>query len=409
LIIIQKIVPKLSLFFLIAIGFLIPLDTKLISWAIGFFAIFQLIDGAVNKTFYLNHKTITFTGLAFFAIHLISVLYSTNMERAWFDIEVKLSLFIFPILFLFKNEYLIKNKNYVMLAFVIGTLIASLLMINRAFLIYPFFGPEVFYYKLYSWVHPSYIAMYFILSILFIIKYLISYKRNIWKLVFGSTIMIFQILNIYLFQSKAGIFSMLIVAIYLLYIAIVRLKSIFTKLSLGVLTVTIFFIVFGGNERMNEMVNSVEVVKETGQSSDTSVGLRLSIWEIAAKQIPNNWLLGVGAGDIKPTLIKQYIKENLTIAYQYNVNVHNQYLETLLGQGLVGFSLLLLFLYFGFKTAIKSKEWLITSFLITIALGMLPESMLNIQAGTTFIGFFYYFFLTFSKDGLSLNPYEKEQ
>jgi O-antigen ligase len=296
-----------------------------------------------------------------------------------------------------------------MLAFVIGTLIASLLMFARAFVRLPYIGIDVFYYKLFAWVHPSYLSMYLILSTLFVIKYLISYKRSLNRIILGSFIIIFLMLNIYLLQSKAGIFTMLLVAFYLLYIAFVRYKSLLKRFALFTIFLTLSLIIIDGSGRMNTMKTTVKEIAKTGHSEDSTTGIRLEIWKITLSTIPKNLIFGVGSGDIKPILIEQYTMMNTKLGLLFELNVHNQYLETLLGQGLVGFSLLLLFLYFGFKTAIKSKEWLITSFLITIALGMLPESMLNIQAGTTFIGFFYYFFLTFSKDGLSLNPYEKEQ
>ena len=144
------------------------------------------------------------------------------------------------------------------------------------------------------------------------------------------------------------------------------------------------------------MISSVKEISKKGESEDTTTGIRFEIWKIAVKEIHHSWFLGVGAGDIKPVLFKDYKNKSLNGALDKNLNVHNQYLETFLGQGILGIGLLLLLLYWGILKASRTKEILNSIFVLLIILSMGPESMLNNEAGVVFIAFFYYFLFIFN-------------
>ena len=92
------------------------------------------------------------------------------------------------------------------------------------------------------------------------------------------------------------------------------------------------------NYRLQIMFNSVVEIVNTGDSKTSSTGVRFEIWKVTTDLISNNFILGVGAGDIKPELNKKYSEnpEFLEEAINNHFNVHNQYLETWLGQGLLG-------------------------------------------------------------------------
>lgn len=389
--------PKATLLLLCAIAFFIPLQIKAVPLLIGFFALLNIIDGIINKTFDFSKKPIFWVGVLFFAIHIISVLYSQDKTRAWFDIEVKLSLIIFPVLFLFKNDYVLQRKKNILFSFVIGSLVVTFFMLGNAFLKYGEMGSSSFFYTELSFIHPSYVAMYFIFSIGILIKYILS-KQLLYKdlMLHFASILLF-IIMIFLLQSKAGIISLIIISLYILGFLLFRLKSILVKIALCVFVFSMIFFMVQTSSRVNAMFNSVGEISETGKSGDTTTGIRFSIWEITINQLKKDWILGVGAGDIKPILFEEYKKTNLENALQKNLNVHNQFLETFLGQGIIGILLLCSLFYFGIIEAIKRKDWLLTTFLILVALSFGPESMLNQQVGVIFFSFFYFFLLLYNK------------
>jgi hypothetical protein len=101
---------------------------------------------------------------------------------------------------------------------------------------------------------------------------------------------------------------------------------------------------------------------------------------------------GVGVGDANDALYDAYQENGLTGAYEHKFNAHNQYLQTFIGLGLVGFlSLLSLTLLPLVRTALR-KEFLPFIFFLLIVLNFFVESMLQTAAGVLFFGFFYCFF-----------------
>ena len=395
---IKTYLPKINLTILVLFAFIMPIYQKPLGLLIGLFALFTLLDGLINKTFQFSHKEIFIIGISFFAIHLISVAYSNNQERAWFDIEIKLSLLIFPILFLFKSPFLLRNKKWVLYSFVYGSILSSIIMLIKAYINYSKAGNNAFYYTEISLFHPSYMAMYFIFAIGVLISYMIS-KKSLNKFQILPAIgILFLLRMIFLLQSKAGMLSIIVIATFLLIISLIRVRSFLLKIAISILVVSLSFVMIQRSSRLQAMVQSVEEISEKGKSEDSTTGLRFSIWEVACSEIKETWLFGVGAGDIKPVLFKDYEQQNLQGALKKKLNVHNQYLETFLGQGIIGIGLLLTLLYLGFKEAQKRKDILITIFMLLISLSFLPESMLNNQAGVIFIAFFYFFLVQFNDD-----------
>ena len=86
---------------------------------------------------------------------------------------------------------------------------------------------------------------------------------------------------------------------------------------------------------------------------------------------------------------------NLEQALDSDYNSLNQFLETAVGQGLIGLSVLLFWFIIPFIQAVKRKDMVIISFLIVVGINLLFESMFNRIAGVVFIAFFYNFLVSF--------------
>lgn len=392
--------PQFNLLTLMLIGFLIPIYIKVVPLLIVLFFCFNLIDGIINNTFVLKDKRIFITAILFFLAHLISTIYSKNQNSAWFDIEIKLSLFVFPVIFLFKNNLLIKKKKNVLFSFVFGSIISSFIMLYGAFVNFNEFGFKAFEYSKLSEIisfHPSYISMYLIFSIFIIIKYLILKKLNLKQKILPLLSIIFLVIIIFLLQSKAGLLAIIFISFYLLIVSLIKLRSLILKLSVTIIVMLLTLIFVQKSSRLEAMYDSVKDISSNNEDV-TSTGIRYEIWKLTIAKIKENPILGVGAGDIKEELFKEYKKKNFTSALDKNLNVHNQFLETFLGQGIIGFSLLLALFYFGFREAHRRRNWLLTVFLMLTFLSFGPESMLNTQSGVIFFAFFYFFLFQFTSE-----------
>ncbi|QSS98173.1 O-antigen ligase family protein [Psychroflexus sp. ALD_RP9] len=120
-----------------------------------------------------------------------------------------------------------------------------------------------------------------------------------------------------------------------------------------------------------------------------SISSRLGKIEASVAVIKNNLWLGTGTGDAKDELVKEYKKMKFTMGYKNKYNAHNQYLDNLVRNGIIGGMISLLAIYFfPFYISIRRKEKLLLTFIIIIAVVSLTESILDRHKGITFYVFF---------------------
>jgi len=410
----KELLPKISFNILMLLVASIPTFRSLSPILIVLFAVVSIAHGVVNKAFEINNKKVFFAGIAFFLIHLLSVIYSEQKGVAWFDIEVKLSLIVFPILFSIRNEYIIKNSKYIFISFSAVTIIANIYLLSTSFYnteivdIWHMNRDETWNFSssnLSQYIHPSYLSMYNLFALVYLVKTILEERNKTRFLLIIPSL--FLVLEIFLLQSKAGFMALAAVLMYITFLLYLKIKNKLLKLALPIIILAVSAYAISQNYRMQIMFKSLVEIVKTGDSKSSSTGARFEIWKATLNVVGRNTLLGVGAGDIKPEMYKEYdkIKTNSEEVEENHYNVHNQFLETMLGQGLIGFGLLIFLLFAALYQALKNKDHLLAMFILIIILNFFPESMLNQQAGVVFFAFFYYLMtLTlYKKNGIRQN------
>jgi O-antigen ligase len=120
---------------------------------------------------------------------------------------------------------------------------------------------------------------------------------------------------------------------------------------------------------------------------------RYAMWKCSAHLITENIFSGVGTGDIKDELVKEYEKTGFKKGVILHYNPHNQYLHTTVALGIIGLSFLLCLFAFALLTSIRQKNYLFAGLLAIIILNALTESVLEVQSGIIFFSVFYCFFM----------------
>lgn len=390
----SKIIKQFFFYSAVLTVLLMPFSKKLTVLAIGLFTISWLMTGEWMKTGKTALKQSMFVlAVSFFLIHVIGLVYSGNMHSAWFDLEVKLTLLIFPLIF-FMSETLRENKQkFILWTFVISTFFATLTCIGNAIYNYYENGLNTFSYMTLSiFHHPTYFALFICLSAVIILNYWFYsdfVKKVLLKIVFTFLLLFFAVF-IYMLSSKAGIFS------YFMALMMMSVPALFKKTIRFTSVLVILFACFQlwfcltRNNRFQSVESSVTHAEQNTQTSESNA-VRVLIWETTFDIIKENYALGVGTGDIKDELFKKYHERNMTGAIENKLNVHNQFLETWLGQGIPGITLLLLIFLIGIIRSLKTKDWMFLTFTLLLGFNFLFESMLNTQAGVVLFGFFFYY------------------
>ena len=122
-----------------------------------------------------------------------------------------------------------------------------------------------------------------------------------------------------------------------------------------------------------------------------SLAQRLAAIETAGAIVGQHWLLGVAPADTHAAMQAQYQWKDLGLRPTNRVDVHNQYLEALLGGGVVGLGIWLAVLFGPLFHPATRRNPATLFFIIVQATVMLTADMLSLQIGLNLFIFGYGF------------------
>ncbi len=379
-------VQELYYYSLFSIAFFIPVIPKLLPFLIAlsvitFFISFGLKD-ILGKLIRLRIPFL-FIGVYFF--YLLGLLYSENLNYGWNDIGVKLSLLLFPVILAADGIYTENNTRILLRCYIAGCFAVSVFLVARSCYLYFSGNENVFFYEAFSYhFHPSYLSFYLnFASAVLVLEMLAGKKSTIIK---NSFLLLFFTLIIFLLSSKTGIICSAIICAVFLFALVKRNRNL-TSYALFLFVGIGFYFAVKNFSRINF---AAEVLSEKNFKTESteSTAARINVWHASMEIIKKNLLFGVGTGDVKDELIKSYQRANMTGPLQNKLNAHNQFLQTCIALGLMGFLLLTLSLVIPGIYSLRNKEWLYGLFLLLVILNLLTEAMLERQMGIIFYAFF---------------------
>ena len=384
---------KAHYYLALIIAFCIPLG-RITPVFIVLFLLNWLIEGDFKnkfQTIFQNKLSLLF--IAFFLMHVIGLAYTVNRDAGLFDLQVKLSLFVFPFIFASRPLSKMQIRN-LFWAFIAGGLVCSLIMLSRATYTYFAFSENNFFYQSFSFfIHPSYLSMYFNLCIAWLLlsraKKSDTYNR--FATILSFLFVLFFSFIIILLSSKMGLIIMVLLYTgFILYYIISRKKYAFGIIGLVLFVGLVYSMVRFVPEIKVRVNNALTAMSSnsSNQSEAESTAVRMLIWSASNQIISEHLLLGVGTGDSKDVLMKEYEKRGMTGALEHKLNAHNEYYQVFISVGLIGFVLLILSLLSPLYKAFTSKNAIYILFLLIIILNFIPESMFETQAGVVFYAFF---------------------
>ena len=139
--------------------------------------------------------------------------------------------------------------------------------------------------------------------------------------------------------------------------------------------------------RFHTFMFGLHVFNATGDVSGLSFFQRIIYWNTAVEIIQDNWLLGVGTGDVKNEFRLKHQEINQGLDERYWLRAHNQFLTFFVTFGILGFSYYLFLFAYSFR--LYRKDFLKLAFLLVAFISCLTEDTLESQAGVTFFSFFF--------------------
>jgi O-antigen ligase len=342
-----------------------------------------------------------------YLLYVIGLLNTNNFKYGLFDLEVKLSLLLFPIIFSTLPEDIFNRKaiNYLLISWLSGNFLATMICLVGS--IYRYTESqnyaEFYYSHLSVLLHPGYFSMYLNLSMILIISKLFIYRDQVSKpeKYLYSILAVWFFIFIILLSSKAGIISVGLVFLAFIIYYLITTRKILKSFSFLVMVVIIFVLIsqifprsFGRMEKAREVITNSENIE-----NDTKEGTaeRILIWKASISIIKANFIMGLGTGDVKDGLLEIYNKKGYITAQERSLNSHNQFLQTFISLGILGFLVLSLSLIIPLIYSVKMNDVVYLIFLSIIVFNFMVESMLERQAGVIFYAFFNSYFFIIKK------------
>ena len=411
-IIISKILPgdlvKRGLFsFLCALltTIILPIHVKylppfMILWGIFWISENYFRIGAVCSC-RLPFKILFILFISYYVWQCISLIYSTDIKMGLSNLFGRLSLVLFPMVLIYPGMMIRNNIKLLTRIFAISTFMFMFFCFGYALYKSVHFQNGIWNFNPhpaeYFWLsyfysseltisqHPSYIAMYVGLSVFICFESYFDYSlrlknRVIW-LIFGFLLLVSQ----YFLSSRAGILiSLILIPAYF----IIKFRQL-SKMKFAWLWIVLIIFAL-----LPLIVKNQRVDYLYGRLTHNQIGYerekdpRLIIWKSALEIARRNLLFGVGIGDVKTELSVEYMRAGEEQMARERFNAHNQFLEVLLENGIIGLVLFISIFVSMFYIGISDKNLLYVMFILMIFMFLLFETVLYRLAGVTFFSFF---------------------
>lgn len=363
--------------------------TSICLYIAGFLCIIEIITQKIN-VFKVKNIIVCFF-ISYFLIELIGMFYTENLYFGMKDLESKLLLIIGSLIIIGnnKNEFnVIKSFKY----YVLGISFNIIYLFQESYLLHQKFHIIPRYMQFSTFMHPTYFSSYLILALIIILQYKTKIIKN--YLIITLLILVLTI-GVFLTDSKAGIICYLLTILFFIIRIIVN-SNLKTKLLISILTIgfSIILIKHTSNTRIVEIFNNLKTNSQYSNYNGTynSTETRIIIWRSTKNIIENNIFFGVGTGDIKDALNKQFINLNFIEGENKNYNCHNQFLQFLATFGILLSIPLILILTKIIYRIIYLKKVFLFIILMFLILNSIFESFIETKNGLELIilyGFWY--------------------
>lgn len=348
---------------------------------------------------------------SYYLLCIIGLIYTYNIKEGIYELDKKITLVAFPVLFLFFFKELTGERlNNILKSYLAGITTCALISVCLGFYYSTsivngtiqfrtavndfvhergdsffeqvtqggnyFFGPYIS-----PFIHTNYYGLYLSLGIIIASYFFIISERKYRYLVIALLLFCMLILT----DSRGPLIS------FLFCIPIVILFSVrnrLTRISLPLLIAGIIAVISISPRTSLLFFNLQETIENVRYDSEESTMLRLVVWDAAIEIIRDNWLWGVGTGDREDAMLNVTRHKNKA-AFQMKLNAHNQYFEAFLTFGISGLIVIVALILVPLRRALSRRQHLLAAFLTVIGLNMLFESALQVFQGIAFFSFFF--------------------
>ncbi|MDO9185006.1 MAG: O-antigen ligase family protein [Bacteroidia bacterium] len=415
---------KFDLFFKLALLLVLislPLSGYFTRISIILLAISWVLDkNYKNFKWLLNYKSVAF--IAFYLMYVIGMFYTEDKHNGYFQLEQKLSLIIFPLIFSTTPKISLGFINKAFMWFVGSCVFATIICLWEGLKLNYFYNNfETINMELltnqtlagYIGAHSTYLSIYLLFCVFILINDLVSHKKSFLIKAGVILLIIYLLCFVLLLAARMVILAAVLIFIGSFFVSFFKGIMNF-KSFLGLLIVAVIFIgiTFQNNyltNRFKQMYN-FNMADLIGSNNENGVTQRIFLWQNGVEIIKKKPIFGSGTGDVNLEMKYQYEKllsENKNFSPSViaavnsfsliSLNAHNQFIQITISIGAIGLIIFLINIGISGNIAYKNKQYLFLSFLVLFFLSCFTECLIERQSGIVFYSFlnslfvFHYF------------------
>jgi O-antigen ligase len=384
-------------FFLIAL----PFDHFYSEIILICFTIHTLIHFRKKNIAFLKNKEVWLIASIFF-INVLGILYSNYYSEGYKDAVHQMGILLFPACLALTGPNLYKYKIPLLKIFGFTCTITILYLYFESFRTIHYFNlpyssilmPAFLNHNFSAPIelHATYLSMYVALSIsIFIYLFFKQPGLKSATYIFCCVVLLTGLIQL---SSRSVFISICVILIVGIPALLIQSKKkiyfFFIALLASLLIIAAITDVGSLKKRyFTDLENDLTENAKTVDNSET----RMKRWDMEFGIIQKFPLIGYGSGSEKYILTDKYFENKFYRSYLLQLNSHDQYLSFWLKTGIIGLLLYLYILYYGFASAIKSKDFLLLSFMIILCIVSISENILDVNKGVFFYSFFFSLFL----------------
>jgi hypothetical protein len=335
-----------------------------------------------------------------FLLAVFGLIHTSNFSKGFEDLGRLLPFLVFPILLLTlpkdqKNNLL----TTVLFGYIFGLFIRFGFDFYESAIGYTYdYNIQIFFYT-YLDSDTNILAIITLFAVLYLLDYLLSKNELSTKKSIGiHAIIFFLSLCVLLLQSRIVILFFF-TALGILFLLNWKNKRKWSVFLTGVFCSLLMLIpVFQGrfqvvaaeSEKLNSTDTTVvsDAVPIESLSCMSSTELRFNSLKSSWKIVLKNPVIGVGTGDWRDELVKEYIASDMPCNAHEQTAPHNQYMRTLLKYGIVGFVIYLFYIFKLYQFRKTNRRFGQIPFLLTLIFCGLGYDLIDVGSSAPVFAFF---------------------
>ena len=372
-------IQRLTSYLFLLFCFSIPISQLVSSRLLILLAVVSLFVG--HRPFQWKAFTQQWWDVGFYYLVLVAgVAYSQNTDLGLRQLETSLCLLALPLVVYRLGPLYKPDLTQLFQAFVLGLAVACAICLGFALYQYSVSSQPSIDFFLYENltktidVQTTYFGYYLVFGITFTL-YKFYFEMHRRHLLAAIAVIIFFFFVLMLTGSQTVFISLLFV--FSFFIAKYLVQRTTKRESLAIVFVVVAIAILG--------IWTTQSQLQERKGIHTDYWERFDLWK-AAIQANNNIWIGVGTGDYEDALNQYYLSHQMEDFAKSNLNAHDQYVQLILSNGMLGLFAFLVMLVRPLYLATAAKDLMGVLLLYPFLLYGITEVFLGRYQGVVFFG-----------------------